>query len=289
LGYLYAFGAFLGIGSYLVPSRPAKSKGLAFLPILGAGLLLGLVPLSKYLWELSRSPQWFEASLFAGVLWCAGQAMANMALEEMSLAKAAAVFNVNTLLNIAGGILLFGEAKDSTHLPRLVGGGLLLFAGAVWVAWAQASPQRERNLKKGIAWSLGAAICWGVYFMPLVAMRRADPTTTFTSLHTLSGLMLGGGMSALLVGFLGALKVEWRKDAGYGLATAALWIFGTLCFMASIERLGLARTVPMVNANVLVYAAWSLFVFKELPLSQLPRVLGGCLVLVAGIALIASA
>ncbi len=289
MGYLYAFGAFLCIGSYLVPSRPAKSKGLAFLPILGAGLLLGLIPLAKYLWELSRSPKWFEASLFAGILWCGGQAMANMALEEMSLAKAAAVFNVNTLLNIAGGILLFGEAKDSTHLPRLVCGGLLLFAGAVWVAWAQASPHRERNLKKGIAWSLGAAVCWGVYFMPLVSLQRSAPDASMTPLHELTGLMLGGGLAALLVGFLGALRVEWRKDAGYGLSTAALWIFGTFCFMSSIGYLGLARTVPMVNANVLVYACWSLFVFKELPLSQLPRVLGGCLVLVAGIALIASA
>jgi hypothetical protein len=36
-----------------------------------------------------------------------------------------------------------------------------------------------------------------------------------------------------------------------------------------------------------MYAFWSLFVFRELPLAQAPRVLGGCAAIALGIALIA--
>jgi hypothetical protein len=35
-----------------------------------------------------------------------------------------------------------------------------------------------------------------------------------------------------------------------------------------------------------LYAFWSRFVFKELPLAQAPRVLGGCVAIALGIALI---
>jgi drug/metabolite transporter (DMT)-like permease len=287
LGYLYAFGAFLAIGSYLVPSRFARSKGLAFLPVLGAGLLVCVLPLLPWFLELARSPRWLLATFLSGLLWCAGQSLAGLALEEMSLAKAAAVFNVNTLINLAAGILLFGEAGDPSRLPGLLLGGALLFAGAVWVAWAQAVPRKERDLRKGLLLSLGAALCWGVYFLPLVALRRADPASPLTGLHTLSGLMVGGGVAALAVGFLGRWRIEWRKDAPHGFASAVLWTVGTFCFLAAIERLGLARTVPVVNTNVLMYALWSFAVFKELPWSQAPRVLGGCLLLAVGIALLA--
>ena len=64
---------------------------------------------------------------------------------------------------------------------------------------------------------------------------------------------------------------------------------GTVFFLLSIGELGLARAVPIINSNALVYAAWSLFVFKELPLSQGPKVIGGTLVVVLGIVFLALA
>ena len=71
-----------------------------------------------------------------------------------------------------------------------------------------------------------------------------------------------------------------------GTATAALWMAGTACFLISIAQLGLSRAVPIVNTNSLMYAAWSFFVFKEIPLSQGPKVLGGTLLAIAGIVLL---
>src|ERR1039458_8388407 len=41
--------------------------------------------------------------------------------------------------------------------------------------------------------------------MPLVSLQRSAPDASITPLHQLTGLMLGGGLAALLVGFLGVL------------------------------------------------------------------------------------
>jgi drug/metabolite transporter (DMT)-like permease len=287
LGYLYCFGAFILIGSYNVPTRFSKSTGLSFLPMLGGGLLIGVLLFYPTFFELTASPLWLGATYLSGLLWCLGQCAANIALDEISLAKGAALFNVNTLINLAAGLLLFGEGAKPGSVPWIVSGGLLLFAGAVWVAWAQAVPSRERNFKKGLLWSLVAAFFWGVYFLPIMAVRKMDPQAPFTTLHVLVGLMAGGGLSALAVGLFPKAKPNWIKDFRWGALSAFLWAAGTGFFLMGISSLGLSKTVPMVNTNVLMYAIWSLFIFKELPISQAVRVLGGCLTIAVGIALIA--
>jgi len=287
VGYLYCLGAILLIGSYLVPSRFVRAKGLSFLPPLGLGLLLGTILLYPQYLELTASPRMLGATLLAGLFWCLGQCAANIALAEISLAKGAALYNVNTLINLAAGLLLFGEAARPGSVVWIVSGGLLLFAGAVYVAWAQAAPSKERDLKKGVLWSLAAAFCWGVYFLPVLMAQKSDPQSSLTPLHQLVGLMAGGGLSALCVGAFPKVRADWRHDLKWGLLCALLWASGTWFFLLAIQALGLSKAVPIVNTNVLMYAFWSLFVFKELPLSQAARVLGGCVAIALGIALIA--
>jgi glucose uptake protein GlcU len=67
-----------------------------------------------------------------------------------------------------------------------------------------------------------------------------------------------------------------------GFGSAFLWVTGMSGMLMAIQLLGLSRAVPMVNANTLVYTAWSLFYFKELPLTQWPKVLGSVLLALAG-------
>ena len=287
MGYLYCLGAFLFIGSYNVLPRFSKSTGLSFLPLMGGGLLIGVLLFYPVFLQLAASPLWLGATFLSGLLWCWGQCAANIALDEISLAKGAALFNVNTLINLAAGLLLFGEGAKPGSAPWIVSGALLLFAGAVWVAWAQAAPKKERDFKKGFFWSLAAACCWGVYFLPILAVQKLDPEAHFTTLHTLVGLMVGGGLSALGVGFFPKVKPHWIQDFRWGVLSALLWAAGTGYFLMGISSLGLSKTVPMVNTNVLMYAIWSLFIFKELPVSQAARVLGGCCTIALGIALIA--
>jgi len=82
--------------------------------------------------------------------------------------------------------------------------------------------------------------------------------------------------------------LDWAASRDLGFSRCvSLGNMADVDIIEGIETLGLAKTVPIVNANVLVYAAWSLFVFKELPLSQATRVLGGCLAIALGLALMA--
>jgi len=73
---------------------------------------------------------------------------------------------------------------------------------------------------------------------------------------------------------------------GWGVLTAFLWACGMICFLWAIQDIGISRAVPIVNSSTLLYAFWSLFVFKELPSHQWPKVLGSTLIVVAGAVLI---
>ena len=59
IGYLYALGAFACIGSYLVPSRLATAKGLAFFPFMGLGMVAADTLLWPFLKNLWSNPLWF--------------------------------------------------------------------------------------------------------------------------------------------------------------------------------------------------------------------------------------
>jgi glucose uptake protein GlcU len=285
LGYLYAFAAFALIGSYMVPTRFARARGSAFLPCMALGLLvmeIFFLPELKALWA---NPSWLTASLLTGFLWAVGQALANDALEEVSLAKASVFFNINSFINIALGILLFQEASGPRAYLFLLGGGILLFLGARWVAGVAALPAKEGNLRKGIVLSLLAGFFWGVYFAPVQAAQAASGGA-FTPVMALAGMVLGGAVPALVFGLWKSRGRVALKDAGLGLLTAGLWMGGTLFFLKANLALGLSRAVPIVNSSVLMYAGWSLF-FKELPLAQWRKVLGGALTVAAGVVLMA--
>ena len=285
MGYLYAFTAFALIGSYMVPTRFAAAKGMAFLPYMALGLLvldLGLIPQVSVLWA---HPVWFWGSILTGVLWAVGQGLANAALAEISLAKASVFFNINSFINIAFGILVFHEAAGLKAYLLLLAGGILLSLGAWLVARVSASPKKEGNLKKGITLSLLAGFFWAIYFVPVQWIQRGSEGD-FTPALALSGMILGGGIPSLLAAFPGGVRKGIVKDLGLGFLTALLWLGGTLFFLKANQSLGLSRAVPIVNSSVLIYAGWSLF-FKELPLAQWPKVLGGALTVAAGVLLMA--
>ena len=287
MGFLYALGAFFLIGSYLVPVRLATVRGLAFFPVMGMGLLL----VDLFLWEslknLWADPTWFWGSMFSGLLWAIGQGLGNMALEEISLAKAAVFFNFNSFVNIVVGLVMFHEAAGLRAFLLLFAGGLLLFLGAWWVARVTASPSKEGNLKRGLVLSLAAGLFWGVYFAPMRALQVWYPRPGLTPMDALSGMILGGALAALLTSIVPKSgRWTWRNGL-LGSASAVLWILGTAGFLLAIQSLGLSRAVPIINSNTLVYAGWSLFVFKELPLREWKKISGGTFVVVVGVALMA--
>ena len=287
MGYLFVSGAFLFIGSYMVPVRFASAKGLHFMPFMGLGLLIFDLLRFGSLERVAAHPFWLGACLLSGLLWAAGQVLANMTLEEVSLAKSSVLFNVNSFINIAFGLLAFHEASGLQSYLFLLAGGLVLFAGAWYVAGIAPAPSKEGNLNKGVLYGLLAGVFWGLYFMPVKAVQTWYPEAGLGSLDILSGLAFGGTFPALLL-FLKVPKKEFNaRNVTMGMVTALLWAGGTACFLLAIQSLGLSRAVPIVNTSGLVYSLWSLFVFKEFPMSVWPKVLGGALIVAAGAVLTA--
>lgn len=286
-GYLYAFGAFLFIGSYLMPVRFATAKGLRFFPFMGLGMAVVLLFRFSSLAALWAHPLWFWGSVLAGVLWAAGQALANLTLEEVSLAKGSVLFNINTFINIAFGLLVFHEASGLKTYLFLLGGGVLLFLGAWWVARISAASSQRENLKKGVLYGLLAGLFWGVYFSPTKAVQVWDPQPTLSSLDVLSGMMLGGAVPALVLFAFCPRGLFKARNIAAGMGTTLLWTLGTAFFLMANQALGISRSIPIVNSSGLVYAFWSLFVFKEFPLSAWPKVVSGTLVVVMGVILMA--
>jgi glucose uptake protein GlcU len=225
---------------------------------------------------------WLGAALLSGLLWGVGQIAANLALEEISLAKAAVYFNSNTLLNILLGLVFFHEATSLNSTLLLLMGAVLLTAGAIWVTKIPALSSKEGNLRKGIFFSLLAGFFWGIYFFPITWMRHSDTQTSIGQMDVLIGLALGGAIVAIAVSFFEKTKKTSPLDWALGFGSAVLWVVGMSGMLMAIQLLGLSRAVPMVNANTLVYTAWSLFYFKELPLAQWPKVLGSVLLALAG-------
>jgi glucose uptake protein GlcU len=154
------------------------------------------------------------------------------------------------------------------------------------VARANAETALEGDLKKGILLSLCAGFFWGVYFAPVKALQVWHPDPSLSSIDVFSGMTLGGIFPSFLLA-VGRRRRLIFKDLGLGIGTALVWAGGTICFLRAIEQMGLSRAVPIVNSSALIYAGWSLFVFKEIPLSQGPKVLGGALLALLGIALMA--
>lgn len=290
MALFYAFAALLCLGSYMVPVRFSKAKGMDFFPFMALGILgMDLLFFRNGLRELAAQPGAFGLALLSGLLWAFGQLFANAALEEISLAKGTLLFSVNTLINILIGIIVFKETSGPKDLGLIAGGGLLLFAGAWLVSIAQPAASQTENLKKGLPLALGAGFFWGIYFLPLKSAPLVNPAYALSSLTFLSGMALGGCLPGLAIALLQRGKGWGAKSFFAGILSAALWMGGMAFFLLAIQFLGLARAVPIVNGNSLVYAAWSLWVFKEIPFSQTPKVLGGSLLALAGILLLARA
>jgi len=281
-GYLWALVGFVCIGNYMLPVRFSATKGFSFFYLMGWGLLAAVLLRWNSVQLLWAHPQWFWAALASGVIWGLGQICANLALEEISLAKGVVYFNFNTLLNIVLGLMIFHEAGSLQSYVFLLLGATLLAGGALWVTQITAAPAKEGNLKKGIVLSLLAGFFWGIYFLPIRLVPQWDPEPSITQLDVLIVLVLGGAVTALFIPVFHKTKKVNAKDFGLGLFSAFLWVLGMSGMLMGIQLLGLSRAVPIINASSLIYAGWSLFVFKELRFSEWPKVLGSALLALLG-------
>jgi drug/metabolite transporter (DMT)-like permease len=160
-GIAAALGAGLMFGSMYIPYRKAYITGmnpLTFLTfftfgemttvtILGVVFLGGVVP---FWHEIVANRGILFWPLLGGFMWVIGDLLQNYATKYVGISRGIPLSNTNQLWGLLWAILVFGELHGLTGnlYAEVIGGSLLMAAGAVAIACSTASENEYSRWKK---------------------------------------------------------------------------------------------------------------------------------------------
>ena len=103
----------------------------------------GVAPLVA---ELMRARDVLFWLLCGGFVWVVGDLFQQYAAKYVGISRGIPLSNTNQLWGLAWGVLVFGELKGTgTALPQVIGGSLLMAAGAAAIAFATATAGEHRR------------------------------------------------------------------------------------------------------------------------------------------------
>jgi drug/metabolite transporter (DMT)-like permease len=248
--------------------------------------------------DVRQAPHLILWGVLAGCLWAVANTLTIYAIRNIGLSIAFPLWNLNSLLGIFWGWLLFQELRGagSRRWLSVVGGASVMFCGATLLAMASSAQAGGATAARGIVAALAAGALWGTMYIPyrkayLTGMNPLSFVAFFTigELGMMLSLALGeaGGASALWLELVKAKDVLfWLMLGGF------VWVIGDLFQQYAAKYLGISRGIPLSNTNQLWGLLWGLFVFGELhgmAGGHYARVVGGSLLMAAGAGAIALA
>jgi drug/metabolite transporter (DMT)-like permease len=308
---LQAVGVFSGLtaGAWLgAAEAPTKLVTIGLSPVVvSLSMVLGvflarwslpaLIQGTSYVGaDLRQAPHLIVWAVLAGCLWAVANTLTVFAVRDVGLSIAFPLWNSNSLLGILWGILLFDELRgaDWRRWLGVLGGALLMFAGATALAFASAASAPPRDALRGVIAALSAGVLWGTMYIPY---RKAYLTgmspLAFITFFTVGEL---GMMLALAVSFSGGVAPLWAELAGartvlfWLLAGGFVWVIGDLFQQYAVKYAGISRGIPLSNTNQLWGLLWGILVFGELrggAQGLYAQVIGGSLVMALGAGVIA--
>ena len=246
--------------------------------------------------DLRQAPHLIVWAILAGCLWAVANTLTIFAVRDVGLSIAFPLWNSNSLLGIFWGIVFFQELRgaDRKRWLGVIGGALLMFAGATALAVASASQSATRDALRGVLAALSAGVLWGTMYIPY---RKAYLTgmspLSFITFFTVGEL---GMMGALAISYSGGVTPLWSQLSAarhvlfWLLAGGFVWVIGDLFQQYAVKYAGITRGIPLSNTNQLWGLLWGILVFGELraaPHSVLAQVIGGSIVMAVGAGLIA--
>lgn len=246
--------------------------------------------------DLRQAPHLIVWAILAGCLWAVANTLTIFAVRDVGLSIAFPLWNSNSMLGIIWGIVFFKELRgaDSRRWFGVIGGALLMFAGATVLAIASASQVPSRDAARGVVAALSAGVLWGTMYIPY---RKAYLTgmspLSFVTFFTVGEL---GMMSILAVTYSGGASALWSQLAGakhvlfWLLAGGFIWVIGDLFQQYAVKYAGITRGIPLSNTNQLWGLLWGILVFGELRSasgSVLAQVIGGSIIMALGAGVIA--
>jgi drug/metabolite transporter (DMT)-like permease len=295
-----AAGAWLGSAE-----APTKLVTLGFSPFLiSLGMVMGVfvarwtIPValkgtSFVFADLRGTPHLIVWGIVAGMLWAVANTLTVFAIRNVGLSVAFPLWNLNSLIGIFWGWLLFNELKGSGTKQRLVVlcGAAAIVIGACLIAYATAnhdSVEKRDAAMLGILAAVAAALLWGTMYIPyrkayISGMNPLSFVTVFTigELGTVFALaaVFDGGVAGVMASLEQAKPVLfWLFLGGF------CWVIGDLFQQYAAKYIGISRGIPLSNTNQLWGLAWGALVFGELAHmgDAWSLIVGGSLIMIAG-------
>jgi len=305
LGILCGFGAGAWLGA---AEAPTKLVTVGISPVVVSLLMVAGVFLARWSvpalirgtgqvgWDLRQAPHLVVWAVLAGCLWAVANTLTIFAIRDVGLSIAFPLWNMNSLIGIFWGVTLFNELRraGARRWLTVLGGAVLMFAGASLLAYASSSQTTPQHALRGIIAALAAGVLWGTMYVPY---RKAYLTgmnpLSFVAFFTIGELVT---MSILAVSYSGGVsplvqQLSLAKDALFWLMLGGfVWVIGDLFQQYAAKYVGISRGIPLSNTNQLWGLAWGILVFGELRgrgTSLYGEVIGGSLLMAAGAGAIA--
>src|SRR6202047_1033989 len=305
LGILSSFAAGAWLGA---AEAPTKLVSIGISPmvislIMVAGVFLArwslpalILGTSSVRADVQRAPHLILWALLAGCLLAVANTWTIFAIRDSGLSIAFPLWNSNSLLGIFWGFLFFNELRQAgwRRWTGVLGGALVMCVGAALLAIASSSAAPVAHSYRGVWAALGAGVLWGTMYIPY---RKAYLTgmnpLSFVTFFTFGEL---GMMSTLAVSYLGLAplwhQLQSARDVLFWLMLGGfIWVIGDLFQQYAAKYVGISRGIPLSNTNQLWGLLWGMLVFGELhgrSHSVYAQVIGGSLLMMAGVAAIAS-
>jgi glucose uptake protein GlcU len=225
-----------------------------------------------------------------------GSTLTIFAIRDVGPSIAFPLWNMNSLVGIFWGVVLFNELHHAgvRRWLSVLGGAVLMFVGALLLAWASSAETSPQHALHGVLAALAAGVLWGTMYVPY---RKAYLTgmnpLSFVAFFTIGELLTMGILALTYVGGVTALVrelVKTREVFFWLLLGGFIWVIGDLLQQYAAKYVGISRGIPLSNTNQLWGLAWGVLVFGELRgrgLSLYAQVIGGSLLMAAGAGAIA--
>src|SRR3954470_17547364 len=162
LGILSGFTAGAWLGAAEAPTKLVtvgiSPMVISLIMVIGVFLARWSVPAlilgtSSVRADVRRAPHLLVWAVLAGCLWAVANTMTIFAIRDVGLSIAFPLWNSNSLLGILWGFLLFNELREAGLKKWLgvVGGALLMFAGAVVLAIVSSTQAPPGHAMRGVA------------------------------------------------------------------------------------------------------------------------------------------
>jgi drug/metabolite transporter (DMT)-like permease len=305
---LHKLGVFCGLAAAVwlgSAEAPTKLVNAGFSPfIISMGMVMGafvarwtvptLLKGTGFMFnDLREKPHLIVWGLLAGMLWAVGNTLTVFGVRNVGLAIAFPLWNMNSLVGLAWGCLLFKELHGSRARDwiKVVGGALAIVLGAAVLALATAQQNAGAPGKAatGIIAALGAGAMFGTMYIPyrkayISGMNPLSFVTIFTfgelgTVSLLTAINSGGAPQVIAQLHLARTMLFWPFVGGF------CWVIGDLFQQYAAKYIGIGRGIPLSNTNQLWGLAWGALVFGEfagLAMGARLWILTGSTIMIAG-------